>query len=62
MEPQRGQMDIPGCHGEVMTQKLTYWPFAEGIHRSPVNSLTKASNADFDISQNKWLNKQSSCM
>ena len=25
---------------------LRYWPFVRGIHRSPVNSLTKASDAE----------------
>ena len=42
---------------------LCYWPFVRGIHRSPVNSPTKASDADvwisFDLHLNKRLSKQS---
>ena len=38
-----------------------HWPFVRRIHRSPVDSLTKASDADifFDLRLNKRLSKQS---
>ena len=43
-----------------------YWPFVRGIHRSPVDSQTKASGAEiwcflWYIHLNKRLNKQWSC-
>ena len=39
------------------------WPFVRGIHRSPVNSPTKASDAEFDVFldlhlDNGWANHQ----
>ena len=52
-------------HDDVIKWKhfLCYWPFVRGIHRSPVNSPTKASDADvwisFDLHLNKRLSKQS---
>ena len=39
-----------------------HWPFVRGIHRSPVNTTHKASNADFlcffDVGPHNLLNKQ----
>ena len=36
------------CHDDVIKWKHfpRYWPFVRGIHRSPVNSLHKASDAE----------------
>ena len=35
-------------HDDVIKRKyfLRYWPFVKGIHRSPVNSLEKASDTE----------------
>ena len=50
----RGSYDEASCpvligtHDDVMTWKHfpCYWPFVRGIHRWPVNSHTKASDAE----------------
>ena len=46
----RGQAYIwlTHCHDDVIKWKHfpCYWPFVRGIHRSPVNSRTKASDAE----------------
>ena len=38
----------PDCHDDVIKWKhfSRYWPFVRGIHRSPVNPLTKANDAE----------------
>ena len=53
-------------HDDVIKWKHLprYWPFVQGIHRSPVNSRTKASDAElwcifFDLHLNERLSKQS---
>ena len=52
-------------HGDVIKWKHfpRYWPFVRGIHRWPVNSLTKASETElwcfFDLRLNKRFSKQS---
>ena len=52
-------------HDDVIKWKhfSRYWPFVWGIHWSPVNSPTKASNVElwcfFDLRLNKRLSKQS---
>ena len=52
-------------HDDVIKWKPfpRYWPFVRGIHRSPVNSRTKASDAElwcfFDRRLNERLSKQS---
>ena len=54
-----------GPHDDVIKWKhfLRYRPFVRGIHRSPMNSRTKASVAElwcfFDLLLNKLLSKQS---
>ena len=54
------------AHDDVIKWKHfpRYWPFARGIHRSPVIPRTKASDAQlfdvfFDLRLNKRLSKQS---
>ena len=37
---------------------LRYWPFVWGIHRSLVNSPTKASDVEFDVFFDLHLNKR----
>ena len=53
-------------HDDVIKWKhfLCYWPFARGIHRSPVNPhsqrpVTRSFDVFFDLRLNKRLNKQS---
>ena len=52
-------------HDDVIKWKYfpRYWPFVRGIHRSPVNSCTKAGDAElwwvFDLRPKKLLSKQS---
>ena len=56
--------DVVYIHENVFkwTLFLRYWPFVRWIHRSPVNSPTKASNARlwcfFHVGRHKILNKQ----
>ena len=56
---------IPILHDDVnkWNHFPCYWSLVPGIHRPPVNSLTKASDAEFDIffdmRLNKLLSKQS---
>ena len=51
-------------HDDVIKWKHfpRYWPFVQGIHRLPVNSQAKTSDADlwylFDLRMNKRLSKQ----
>ena len=53
-------------HDDVIKWKNfpRYWPFAQGIHRSPVNSprkghaVTRSFDVFFDLRQNKQLSKQ----
>ena len=54
------------CHDDVIKWKHfpRYWPFARGIHRSPVNSpaqrpVTRSFDVFFDLRLNKRLSKQS---
>ena len=50
-------------HDDVIKWKHfpQYWPFARGIHRSPVNSppVTRSFDVFFDLRPNKRLSKQS---
>ena len=43
-----GSLSAAVCHDDVMKWKHfpRYWPFVRGIHRSPVNSPHKASDAE----------------
>ena len=47
-------------HDEIIKWKHFpyYWPFVRGIHQSPVNSLTKASDAEFWCFLWSLLNKR----
>ena len=52
--------DVLPLHDDVIKWKHfpRYWPFVRGIHRSPVNSQPKASDAAFDVSFDLRLNKR----
>ena len=53
-------MNVTSSHDDVIKWRHypRYWPFVREIHRSPVNSLTKASDAEFDVFFDLCLNKQ----
>ena len=57
-----------GLHDDIIKWKHfpLYWPFVHGIHQSPVNSLTKAGDADLRCFlwsvPEQTLNKQPRCL